>query len=90
MRNKSTKHVTLPVSTLFGQGGQGGCVSLVSSKLEDGKDKFAWRYTRITGYKKDIAEVANGYLVFNKEGTPLEGKPKLSLMSDIEKELGNN
>ena len=32
---------------------------------------------------------ANGYLIFNKEGTPIEGKPKLSLLPDIEKELGN-
>ena len=90
LRNKSTKNVTLPVSTLLGQGGQGKIVSLVSTKLEDGKDKFAWRYTRLTGYKKDTAELANGYMIFNKEGTPLEGKPKLSLLSDIENELGNN
>ena len=48
LRNTSTRNVTLPVSTLF--------VSLVSKKLEDDKDKFACRYTRLTGYKKDIAE----------------------------------
>ena len=33
---------------------------------------------------------ANGYLIFNKEGTPIERKPKLSLLPDIEKELRNN
>ena len=44
----------------------------------------------MTGYKKDNAELANGYLIFNKEGTPLEGMPKLSLLSDIERELGHN
>ena len=29
-------------------------------------------------------------MIFNKTGTPLEGKPRLSLLSDIENELGNN
>ena len=64
-------------------------MSLVSEKLEDDKDKFAWRFTRLTGYKKAIADLANGYMMFNKEGTPIEGKPKLSLLPDIEKELGH-
>ena len=34
LRNKSAKDVTLPVGTLFGQGGQGSFVSLVSTPLE--------------------------------------------------------
>ena len=65
-------------------------MSLASTKFEEDKQQFAWRYTRITGYKKDSAELANGYVIFNKEHTPLEGTPKLSLLSDVEKELGNN
>ena len=37
LRNKSAKGVTLPVGTLFGQGGQGSFVSLVSAPLEEDK-----------------------------------------------------
>ena len=70
LRNRSSKSVTLPASTLFGQGGQGGFVSLASTKLEEDTQHFALRYTRITGYKKDSAELANGYAIFNKEHTP--------------------
>ena len=28
-------------------------------------------------------------MIFNKAGTPLEGKPKYALLSDLEKEVGN-
>ena len=54
------------------------------------KKDFAWRYTRITGFKKDNAERANGFMIFNKTGTPLEGHPKLVLLHEVERELGNN
>ena len=40
------------------------------------------------GLKKDTAELANGFIIFNKDGT-LEGKPKCVLLSDVEKEFGN-
>ena len=45
---------------------------------------------RLTGYKRDNAELANGFMIFNKNGVPLEGKPKLVCLADIEKEIGNN
>ena len=41
------------------------------------------------GFKKDTAELANGFIIFNKDGTP-EVKPKCVLLSDVEKEIGNN
>ena len=91
LRNTPAKHVSLPVATLLGQGGQGSFVSLVSTKLEEDEQQLAWRYTRITRYTKEShAERANWYLIFNQGGTPLEGKPKLPLLSHIASGLGNN
>ena len=72
-------------------GGPGGFVSLVKESLPAEKVPFSWRYTRIMAYKKDTADLANGYMIFNKAGTPLPlAKQKLVCLSDIESEMGNN
>ena len=47
-------------------------------------------HTRLTGYKKDNAALDNGFMIFNKNGVPLEGKHNLVCLADIEKEIGNN
>ena len=90
LHNLSAKNISLLVATFLGQGGQGSFVSLVIAKPDEDHLKRAWRYTRLTGYKKDNAELANGYMIFNKEGKPLEGKPKLSHLADVEKEIGTS
>ena len=90
LHNSSNKDTTVPVATCLGQGGLGSFVSLVSGSIEAAKAPFAWRFTRITGHKKDNAELANGFMVFNKAGTPIQGKPKLTCLHEIEKELGNS
>ena len=90
LHNKAAKTLSLPVASFLGQGGQGSFVSLVNSPVEDAKRPFTWMYTRLTGYKRDNAELANGFMIFNKNGVPLEGKPKLVCLADIEKEMGNN
>ena len=90
LHNKAAKTLSLPVASFLGQGGQGSFVSLVNSPVEDAKRPFTWMYTRLTGYKRDNAELANGFMIFNKNGAPLEGKPKLVCLADIEKEMGNN
>ena len=76
--------------TFIGQGGQGTFVSLATESIEEAKQDFCWMYTRIIAFKKDTAELANGFMIFNKDGTPLEGKPKCVLLSDVENEMGNN
>ena len=40
--------------------------------------------------KKDNTELADGFMVLNKAGTPLEGQPKCVTLSQVEAELGNN
>ena len=80
----------MPAGTLIGQGGLGKFVSLVSQSIEEAVKDFSWRYTRFTGFKKDNAELANGFMIFNKTGAPLEGKPSCVLLCDVERELGNN
>ena len=65
-------------------------MSLTVQSIEEDKTDFAWRYTRITGFKTDNAERANGFMILNKTGTPLEGHPKLVLLHEVEGELGNN
>ena len=81
----------MPAGTFLGQGGQGSFTSLVTSSVEEPKASFAWKYTRITAFKKDTAEQANGFMIFNKDGvTPLQGKPKCVLLSDVEAEVGNS
>ena len=90
LHNKASQNASVPAGALIGQGGQGTFVSLVTQNIEDDKKDFAWRYTRITGFKKDNAELANGFMIFNKTGTPLEGHPKLVLLHEVEGELGNN
>ena len=90
LHNKASQNAKVPAGALIGQGGQGTFVSVVTQNIEDDKKDFAWRYTRITGFKKDNAELANGFMIFNKTGTPLEGHPKLVLLHEVERELGNN
>ncbi len=90
LHNTAKNNLSLPVAACVGQGGQGSFISLVSNSIDSAKLAFSWRYTRITGYKKDNAELANGFMVFNKAGLPLQGKPKLSCLHDIEREIGNN
>jgi hypothetical protein len=92
LHNTSTKKLVMPVGTYLGQGGPGSFVNLVNSTVEPAKVAFSWRFTRLTGHKRDNAELANGYMVLNKDGAPLpqNSKPKLSCLSDIETELGNN
>ena len=41
-------------------------------------------------FRKDSAELANGYMILNNAGTPLEGQPKCVTLSQVEAELGNN
>ena len=65
-------------------------MSLVSTALPDDKLQYCWRYTRFAAYKKDNAELANGYMVFNKTGQSLTGKPKFMLLAEIEADIGNN
>ena len=86
----TSKALSLLAGTCLGQGGLGSFVSLVNGPVEEQKAKFAWRYTRYTNHKRDVAEHANGSMVFNKAGVALGGKPSLSCLHDIEQELGNN
>ena len=58
--NSQTKPVSLPAGTFLGRGGPGSFVSLVKDPVPEEKMPFCWKYTRITGYKKDNAELANG------------------------------
>ena len=91
LQNKAPQPVNVPAGTFLGQGGQGSFTSLVTSSVEEVKVPFAWKYTRISAFKKDTAEQANGFVIFNKDGvTPLQGKPKCVLLSDVEAEVGNN
>ena len=91
LQNKAPQPVNVPAGTFLGQGGQGSFTSLVTSSVEEPKASFAWKYTRITAFKKDTAEQANGFMIFNKDGvTPLQGKPKCVLLSDVEAEVGNS
>ena len=91
LHNKASKNANVPAGTLIGQGGQGKFVANIEEDMTypDMKD-FCWRYTRLTGYKKDNAELANGFMIFNKTGAPLEGKPSRVLLCDVEKEIGHN
>ena len=90
LHNKAPKNANVPAGTCIGQGGPGRFVSLVAQGIEQDIKDFAWRYTRLTGFKKDNAELANGFMIFNKAGTPLEGKPSCVVLCDVEKEIGNN
>jgi hypothetical protein len=89
--NTHGKPVSLPGGTLLGRGGAGSFLSLVKDTVPEEKLPYCWRYTRLTGYKKDTAELSNGYMIFNKAGTPLPlGNQKMVCLSDIETEMGNN
>ena len=68
LHNKASKDAHVPAGTFIGQGGQGRFVSLVTQSIEESKTDFSWRYTRLTGFKKDTAELANGFMIFNKAG----------------------
>ena len=84
------KQINVAAGTIVGKGGTGTFVSLVSTALPDDKLQYCWRYTRFAAYKKDNAELANGYMVFNKTGQSLTGKPKFMLLAEIEADIGNN
>ena len=90
IRNEMNKHINVAAGTIVGKGGTGTFVSLVSTALPDDKLQYCWRYTRFAAYKKDNAELANGYMVFNKTGQSLTGKPKFMLLAEIEADIGNN
>ena len=47
-------------------------------------------YTRITSYRKDNQELANGFIILNEDGAPLEGIPERVLLSKMENDLRNN
>ena len=87
---RSIQECVWPVGAFSGQGGPGRFASLVTESLDDASKKILWRYTRLTNYRKDNAELANGYMVFNKVGTPLERQPNYVTLSQVEAELGNN
>ena len=89
LHNQASKFANVPAGTLIGQGGQGTFVSLVTQSIEEDKKDFSWRYTRLTGFKQDTAELANGFIIFNKGGT-LEVNPTCVLLSDVEQEIGNH
>ena len=92
--NPSDKHVSLPAGTCLGRGGPGNFVSMAKDSKDtvpEEKLPFCWRFTRLTGYTKDNAQLANGYMIFNRAGTPLQlGEQKMVCLSDIEKIIGNN
>ena len=90
IRNEMNKQCHVVAGTIVGKGGTGTFVSLVNTALPDGMLQYCWRYTRFAAYKKDNAELANGYMVFNKTGQPLTGKPKFMLLAEIEADIGNN
>ena len=75
---------------LSARGGTGTFESLVRTPLPDDKLQYCWRYTRFAAYKKDNAELAIGYMVLNKTGQSLTGKPKFVLLAEIEADIGNN
>ena len=64
------------VGTYLGQGGPGSFVNLVSSVVELAKFAFSWRFTRLTGHHMDNAQLANGYMVLNKDGAPRSQQSK--------------
>ena len=84
--------VVLGVGTYLGQGGPGSFVNLVNTRVEPAKVAYSWRFTRLTGHKKDNAELANGFVVLNKDGAAIsnQSRPKLSCLGDVESEFGNN
>ena len=90
--NKFNKKLVLGIGTFLGQGGPGSFINLVNTAVGPMKAQYSWRYIRLTGHKKDIAELANGYMVLNRDGMPLSAnhKPTMRCLSDIEAELGNN
>ena len=91
LHNASDKVVSLPPGTFLGRGGPGNFLSLVKDTVPEERLPFSWRYTRLTGYNKDNAQLANGYMIFNKAGTPLHlGEHKMVCFSDIETVMGNN
>ena len=88
-----TKDLVIPVGTMLGRGGNGTFVSLANETLPEDKKRFAWKYTRITSHKRDVAESANGYLLWANEGAiPRSNftKHKPMCLSDIEQTLGND
>ena len=40
---------------------------MASTPVEDAKKPFTWMYTRLTGYKKDNAELAKGFMIKKME-----------------------
>ena len=67
LHNQASKNANVPAGTFIGQGGQGRFVSLVTQSVEDSKNDFSRRCARLTGFKKDTAELANGFIIFNKD-----------------------
>ena len=93
LHSKSNRKYTLQTATFLGKGGIGGFQSLVSDALSPDKKPFAWRFTRITSHKRDNAEMANAFLIYNPDGSASggsDGKVTPTCLADIEKTLGNN
>ena len=92
--NLTDQGTVLPTGTYLGLAGPGQFISIVTTPLTEEQKRFAWRWTRITNHKRDIAESGNGFFIFTKDLTePANGgdvKPKLVCMEDIEKDIGAN
>ena len=89
LHNAGTKDLTVPVGTFLGRGGNGSFVALTNETIPVDKQRYAWKFTRITSHKRDQADTANGFLLWSKDGIAA-GKPKPICMDEIEKQLGND
>ena len=84
IHNIGKKDIVLPVNTYLGRGGNGAFVSLVAGPLSENQKGFAWKFNRLTSHKRDLAESANGYVVWSKDA---DAKPNLATLDCIEKQL---
>ena len=89
LHNKSSKEQSYNIGMFLGKGGKGTFKSLVNFQLAEGLKPYSWKYTRISSHKRDSAELANAYLLY--QGASASGeKFKPQTMHDLEKSLGNN
>ena len=93
LHNKASKNAIVPTHFLDKAGMESFRVWLhtVSTKIKKALlgGTCASR-GRLIGFKSDSAELANGFMIFNNVGTPLEGKLKCVLLGDVENEIGNH
>ena len=90
LENADSKKISLPVGTFIGKGGLGAFVSTASRALSSAEQVKAWRFTRITSYKKDVPTKADGALVYVQSLTDPCVEPKLQTLEEIEKTTGGN